>query len=176
LFGAMLKTEAIESEGDTPNVLGGAWLGLRLRHPGADVFLVGNWVFNGPRNRIHGTAAYPYVDQFNYSPPAPDPPPGFDTLGASGQNNPHPPGFWSTGTRSNLGFAGDHALVKIKGSGEIYDPSYGTGPYRDIGGWARAAIKGWAFFTNAAGKTVKRSDCEGGKLPVCYMLAHAGVS
>jgi hypothetical protein len=28
----------------------------------------------------------------------------------------------------------------------------------------------------SAGKTVMRSDCEGAKLPVCYMLAHAGVS
>ncbi|NJN99692.1 MAG: hypothetical protein HC875_39120, partial [Anaerolineales bacterium] len=60
-----------------------------------------------------------------------------DLPGVPGQSNPNPPGWFQLG---------DHALVQYGPNRVIYDPSYGTGPFPNIGAWARASLAGYAAF------------------------------
>ena len=53
-----------------------------------------------------------------------------DLAGVPGQGNADP-----------IGIFGDHALIEY--DGEIYDPSYGTGPYVSILAWENASIEGF---------------------------------
>ena len=53
-----------------------------------------------------------------------------DLAGVPGQGNADP-----------IGIFGDHALIEY--DGEIYDPSYGTGPYASILAWENASIEGF---------------------------------
>lgn len=61
-----------------------------------------------------------------------------DKPGLPGQGNENPPGFFDVG---------DHAVVTY--GGEIYDPSYGTGPFPDIVSWAMASLDGYARVTTS---------------------------
>lgn len=162
LFVSMLAVEGIAAVGEPPNLLAG-WHAF----PGSAVFLVGKWTFPGPPDLKHGTAAYPYVVQFNSTPPTG----GFNYSGATGQNNPTPPGFWVDRHVGSFVFAGDHDLV-VSG-GKIYDPSYGIPVKNTVADWAKAAIAGWAFFTNAVGKPISEGACLK-QLASCFMLAHQG--
>jgi hypothetical protein len=53
-----------------------------------------------------------------------------DLAGLPGQGNPNP-----------IGIFADHALIEY--DGEIYDPSYGTGPFASIVAWEDASIDGF---------------------------------
>lgn len=53
-----------------------------------------------------------------------------DLAGVPGQGNGDP-----------IAIFGDHALIEY--DGEIYDPSYGTGPFPDIRAWEDASIEGF---------------------------------
>ncbi len=53
-----------------------------------------------------------------------------DLAGVPGQGNADP-----------IGIFGDHALIEY--DGEIYDPSYGTGPFADILEWEDASVEGF---------------------------------
>jgi hypothetical protein len=66
-----------------------------------------------------------------------------DDPGVAGQGeavNPNPPGWFGIG---------DHAIVVYHG--QIYDPSYGTGPFASIREWAQASLAGFAYVTPATG-------------------------
>jgi hypothetical protein len=45
------------------------------------------------------------------------------------------------GNADPIGIFGDHALIEY--DGEIYDPSYGTGPFAGILEWEDASIEGF---------------------------------
>ncbi len=88
----------------------------RVRNPGAQGFLVKKWDFGTPS----GTGHYPYLLDHDV----------LDETGIPGQDNDNPPG----------GFK-DHFVVRQNG-GQIYDPSYGVGPYTPDSAHENAAIDG----------------------------------
>lgn len=61
-----------------------------------------------------------------------------DLTGVAGQGNSNP-----------IAIFGDHALVEY--NGEIYDPSYGTGPFDDISKWEDESIVGFGVQFAKAG-------------------------
>lgn len=164
LLVAMLKVEGIGASVTAPNLLNG-WASPH----GAAFLLVGNWSW-GSRPRRPFDPSFPYADSFTYSGPTVTP--GSTTVsyfGAPAQNNPKPPGMWSTGSFLGYGLGADHALVKLDDGGKIYDPSYGTGPFANINAWSRASIVGWAYFAAPSGKRTDVNKCP--SLGGCSLLA-----
>lgn len=175
LFVALLRIEGIDAKGAPPNaapIFGNGW--DKLKFPEGAFFLVGQWSWSQRRNEKLGTAAYPYVDQFNYSGGTLQSikPTEVTFVAAPGQGNPQPPAFWEAHPAANLGVIADHDLVVV--GGKVYDPSYGLGPYKDLADWAHHAIVGWAFFRGSNSKKhVSFTKC-GKEIPVCVMLIHKG--
>ena len=75
---------------------------------------------------------------------------GFAGSDAQGQPYASPPGWFRVG---------GHALVVYPPTdhGELYDPSYGTGPFRSIADWAHASVDGWASLHNTSSPSGCRS-------------------
>lgn len=59
-----------------------------------------------------------------------------DQIGAPGQNNPDPPGAFNF-----------HVVTEY--GGQLYDPSYGTGPFATLGDWEDASLDGFYTTVNA---------------------------
>lgn len=169
LFMTLLAAEGVNSQMEAPGGL--EWKALVPHN--ASYFLVGNWSWDGLRvpNQF-----FNYVDKLNYGSTLADltiSPKNFDYVGSDGQNNPQPPGFFTTALPPanfwQLGFpSGDHALALV--GDKLYDPSYGVGPEPDLQAWAQSSIHGWAILTNGAGKP---------KCPLpgsCYLRGHNGLS
>lgn len=153
----------------------------------APYFLVGSWSFatTAPTDAVYYDAAFPHVFGFHFPPPTggqPGPPtlgPADEVayVGATGQWNPTPPAMWSTSALAGIPLAGpgDHDLVEIPGQARpIYDPSYGTGPFADVGDWVNQSIVGWARVVDENGRGIV-DDAECGKAyATCYLLVHRG--
>jgi hypothetical protein len=118
---------------------------------GADtgrMMLVKNWSFTGTGSG--SDARYPFViesraqakrvgGRWVRSPATFSKSEFTDQAGASGQGNANPPGWFASG---------DHALVRITEPGafqsDIFDPSYGAGPFKHSSSAAQDAIVKWA--------------------------------
>ncbi len=68
----------------------------------------------------------------------------------------------------------DHVVLTL--GGQIYDPSYGTGPFPNITSWAVDSLAGYGQLkTQADGVTKKTGICKGGNGKRCLFEAHAGI-
>lgn len=111
-----------------------------------DFMLINNWVWPGPATS--GDPGYPYLTtdtvQLSLFGPVPDSgvlggnPEFNDAPGVPGQNNANPPGWFAWG---------DHVIAVYQG--QIYDPSYGTGPFPNLGAWANGSLAGFAYITSS---------------------------
>lgn len=126
-----------------PNVRVSTLAGFPSGPAGADVMLIKRWSFAATPTGAGDFQFLTEVQQLRTPAGAVTgtyvgTPQARDELGLPGQGNPSPPGWFEVG---------DHAVVKY--GGEIYDPSYGTGPFPDIAAWAQASLDGYAKFTLA---------------------------
>jgi hypothetical protein len=69
-----------------------------------------------------------------------------DLPGVPGQNDANPPGWFSYGFDPRTDrFVADHVIDVYNNM--IYDPSYGQGPFANVGAWANNALAGFAYVT-----------------------------
>jgi hypothetical protein len=146
---------------DDPEV--GSWRALGFPAD-ATFMLVGRqaWQFFGPNST---TPDYPYQSTARANPFAYQQV-GFDYVpdgSPLGQGNTSPPGLFTTG---------DHALVKY--GNQMFDPSYGHGPFDSIAQWAAQSLAGYATFSPGSAQGQGALDCP---LPngICTFHAHKGL-
>jgi hypothetical protein len=148
-----LGVQGVEAEAKTPDDFAG-W--GALVPAGAQLMLIKDWSFRPPT----GAGFFRWVTQVEVDPGVSAHflgRPGFsDEPGVAGQGpsaDPNPPGWFAVA---------DHALDEF--GGEIYDPSYGTGPFPNITRWARRSLAGWA-----------RLACAGTPR-ICTLRGHRGLT
>lgn len=112
----------------------------------------------------------------------------YDFLSDTGQNNASAPAMWRTDTLVSITgsgpqrFPADHVLVKDQSDGDIYDPSYGTGPFKSVLDWAKQSIVAWAIVVDQSGKRLQPDttgdiNCADQAPNGCFVefqLAHGG--
>ncbi len=130
-----------------------------LRGPGHNpslLMLIHQWTFpllGGPTS----TATYNLVGGNVFGPLGAA---GFAGSDAQGSPNASPPGWFRVGGHSIVVYPPtDH--------GEIYDPSYGTGPFRSIADWTHASVDGWASLHNTSSAPGVDPD-PGEHFPDCF--------
>lgn len=138
---AELLAEALRIHGIQANVRqAGDIEGFPRGPDGAMLMLMKKWKFSG-KDTSTGDTQFPYRLEYSLQPTAQGPQAtivrqGFvDEVGVGGQNNIDPPGWLPLGR---------HALVEYGEERELYDPSYGIGPFEDIEDWAEASLAGYA--------------------------------